>query len=74
MIVDTAETGVEVVKSSNIADLMAIRTEKNGLGANGIAAKVERNLRGRLVREGGSWNLDVCLEDTAGEKGTRHRK
>lgn len=73
VVVDTALTGVVVVKSSNIAELKAIaKREKDGsslstesLLAGGIAAEVDATVKGKLVENLEGWNLDVHSEGTS---------
>lgn len=65
VMLDTARTGVEIVKSSNIAELLAIGKRKGDLESllpGGIAAELDGNLKGRLLKEEGLWNLDVCRQ------------
>ena len=64
VIIDTARTDVEIVKSSNAAELLAFETR--GLHPNfkdlfggGMEAKIDGSLRGRLVKQGNAWHMDV---------------
>ena len=65
VIFETAQTNVNVVKGSNIAELKAIRprmshAELEHSLVGGIAAKIDAELVGRLVEnDDGDWNLEV---------------
>lgn len=77
MIVDAAHTGVVIVKTSNIAELMAIEKRKcssdtdsdKNLLTGGIANEVDMDLRARLINHASGWNLDIHRQDLSSQKG-----
>lgn len=77
VVFDTAQVGVEIVKSSNIAELMAINQRRESLDDHlprGIAGEVVGSFKGRLVRGGGGWNLNVRSPNVVGEAKTAGHK
>lgn len=73
VIVNTAKLDVQIVKSSNIAELFAISgsgTEGNSISAStysprwmGFQPRVDGTLNGKLKKDGeNGWNLDVRHE------------
>lgn len=72
VVVDTARVGVGVVKSSNMAELMVTKQpgtntedgpDGKDFGAGGFVSKVDGDLRGRLVRDGAGWHLEVQRQE-----------
>lgn len=79
-VVDTARSGVVIVKSSNMAELRITKTAAmstydtgydRGPMAGGISPKVDGDLWGKLVREGDSWHLEIQRQDLPAEKMSR---
>lgn len=68
VIVDTALIGVEVVKSSNLAELRADASTRPLNG--GIASQVDNTLVGKLVKVDDLWVLQVEKKDFSSNKGS----
>lgn len=64
VVIDTARAGTEIVKSSNMAELQAMKGgSDDNILPGGITAEVDRNLRAKLVKQEEGWMLDVHRED-----------
>lgn len=66
VVIHTARLDVEIVKSSNIAELLALKRpcgEIEGVESRepweGLTAEVEKELTARLTREGNIWTLNI---------------
>ncbi|KAG9250707.1 uncharacterized protein F5Z01DRAFT_693670 [Emericellopsis atlantica] len=81
VMVDAARTGVTIVKSSNMAELVALGKGKDVIGLDadnarglfdgGTTQKVDKSLQASLVYTGSGWNLRVHQKDCSGERGSR---